>query len=413
MAVRTLEEEYRLAGLRWRWAGLTFGGALLLAAGHLALHAWWGPDFALRWLILAGAAGAYLSLSLGLGLPANRRAGESALLPILGAGTRLTLLRGALVAGLAGFLFSPRPPGWLGWAPGAFYTLAAFSDLFDGYLARRRNQATRLGELLDLRLDGLGVLVAALLAVQYGQAPAAYLLVGLARYLFLAGLWLLQKLGRRVYPLPPSRVRRPLAGLQMGFLAAALWPFLSPAVARPAAALFALPFLAGFALDGLAAAGALRLNSARRPARYGGRQTATLRWGRLALRWAPLALRAVAVAALAASLSAPGAVSIDALGRAPFPASATAPAGGAAALLQFAGLLLLALGAAGRLGAMAALLGAGLRQGAPALPGSELLLVACSVGLIFLGTGAFSLWAPEERLLHHRLGEEGVERGDS
>ena len=181
-----------LNGLRLRWGifvALSAGFAIL---GYLVLRLAWTPENALRWLILASSVLVYQSAVLGRNLDKNHRAGEAALLPGLGPGNLMTLLRGFLVAGLVGFLFSPRPQGWLIWAPGILYSLADFADFLDGFLARRTNQATRLGEVLDISFDGLGVLAAALLAVQYGQVPIWYLSVAVARYVYLAGIGFLK-----------------------------------------------------------------------------------------------------------------------------------------------------------------------------------------------------------------------------
>ena len=69
------------------------------------------------------------------------------------------------------------------------------------------------------------------------------------------------------------------------------------------------------------------------------------------------------------------------------------------------GWLMLALGAAGRVGALAVLFALGLQQRYAPLLAHEFLLVACVSGLFFVGTGAFSLWTPENRIIERRLGE--------
>jgi CDP-diacylglycerol--glycerol-3-phosphate 3-phosphatidyltransferase len=138
------------------------------------------------------------------------------LLPAFGWGNGLTIVRGILVAGLAGFLFSPRPEGWVVWLPAILYTLSNATDFFDGFAARRTNHVTRLGEILDMSLDGTGVLVAAALAVQYGQVPVLFLGVALVRYVFLGGMWLRARWVLD-HEMPGSISRQVFAGLQMGF----------------------------------------------------------------------------------------------------------------------------------------------------------------------------------------------------
>ena len=186
-------------GLVIRWFGIVTLTGIFLGLIYLWLQASWTPQYANRWLGLAAFFSATLLAMVWRGLSYNYRPGERKILPSIGAGNQLTIMRGVMIAFLAGFIFSPLPSGWLVWLPGLIYILAALFDLFDGYLARRTNQVTRLGKILDMNLDGLGVLVGCLLIVQYGQAPFWYLLVGLERYLFLAGEWLLKEVGQPVF----------------------------------------------------------------------------------------------------------------------------------------------------------------------------------------------------------------------
>ena len=180
-------------------------------------------------LVRAGFLAAHhVLVSFWRGLPYNRRPDEAQLLPNLGPGNVVTLARGLLTAALVGFIVSPQPQGWLAWMPGVLYTLVCIADFLDGYLARVTDQVTGLGERLDLSLDGLGVLIASVLVVQYGQAPRWFVLVGLARYLFLAGIWIRKQLGMAVFDLPPSNFRRGIAGLMMDFMAVLLFPIFSP-----------------------------------------------------------------------------------------------------------------------------------------------------------------------------------------
>jgi CDP-diacylglycerol--glycerol-3-phosphate 3-phosphatidyltransferase len=362
-----------MTSLRKRWLGYALGSLFVCAVGFTGLRQAWGAAEALRWLLLSAPVMGYLLAVLWRGLPDNYRIGESQLLPGLGAANHATLLRGLLLAALTGFLLSPRPNGLLAWLPGLLYTLAVAMDNLDGLLARRTGRLTRLGEKLDLSFDGLGVLVAALLAVRYGQLPLWYLSVALARYAYLAFLWALQRLGRPTCALPPSASRRGFAGLQMGFLAVMLWPIFTPPGTFSAAVWFALPFLAGFVRDGLIASGVLRTRAARPQL---GSRTA---------RWLPVGLRFLAAALL---LGTP------------------APAWGMDWLASLAAVvtLFLALGMLGRLSAVLGLMLLGLNQLYASLAPTQLALLAVYTALLYLGTGHFSLWTPEDRLIY-RAGE--------
>jgi CDP-diacylglycerol---glycerol-3-phosphate 3-phosphatidyltransferase len=401
-----------LANLRKRWAVLAIASVLLLLTVHLILREWWGAVEATLWLGPSTVLMGFLLWTFWQGLAENHRQGETQLLPRLGYGTVLTILRGMLVALMAGFAFSPRPEGWLAWMPGSLFSLAVLCDYLDGYLARRTNYATRLGEKLDMHLDGWGMLIASILAVRYGQVPLWYLSVGLARPLFIAGIRLRRKAGLPVHSLPEDISRRALAGVQMGFVAVILWPVFSPPGTHLAAALFALPFLIGFLKDWYSVCGAKALRAKEQNLTYASGSPpprASFRaWfsGEGLIRWTPVPLRIAIVGLLVLSfgMGSPFAqfkvIALDV----PQPA-ATLAGWLLIVLLQIAGGAGLALGAAGRVSALAVLISVGLigRFASPGL--TEFLLIICASALFFLGTGVYSLWKPEDRLIYKRLGE--------
>lgn len=372
-----------LARLRRQWLALALFYSALVVLAYLLLSEQWQPPYAARWAMLAGLALAAQLAMLWRRLPENHRPGETALLPTLGLANLLSLLRGLLLGLLAGFLFLPWPPGWLAWAPGILYTAAIVIDLLDGLAARLTNRATRLGAGLDTELDALGILIAPLLGVWYGQLPVWYLLASASRYLFVFGQWTRQRQGKPVYHLPPSATRRPLAGLQMGLISAVLWPILEPPATTIAATLIMAPFLVGFIRDWLVVSGRIDPDSAGYEKAH--RQTATL-----LAHWLPPALR-FALVALVTGLALgiwPGATALALFGP-----------------LELALLALVALGVAGRLAAALLLIRVeiGLAQIGFAPGSGPLVAVLCL--LMLLGSGAFSIWQPEERILTHRLGD--------
>lgn len=373
------------AALRRRWLLCAIGCLAALAGGYAILRGW-QESAATAWLLLAGLVAVFQLVSLWRLLPSNQRPTETAILPMFGAGTSLTLLRGLLIALLAGFLLFPRPPGALGWLPAALYILSDFTDFFDGYLARRFKQVTRLGQELDMRFDALGVLVVMLLAYRYGSLPIWYLPVGFARYVFLFGAWIRRRLGRPLFDLPPSNARRGFAGLQMGFLTAMLFPIVRPPLSFLAAALFMTPFLVRFSLDWLI------LSGVRLPAR---RQTTPnpARLGRLLSSWFPLLLRGLA-AAILLGWSWPSLSSVSPL---------TFPWIMAVFELLFA--LLFLTGTANRIVAVISMLALALKTHNTAVGAQHGLFVIAATGLLFLGSGAYSLWKPIEHLVRARSGE--------
>lgn len=348
-----------------------------------------------RWAVLAAGALFYQLWVLWRGLEYNFHPVEQKLRNSFGPGNQMTLLRGVFIAGLAGFLLTPRVEGWLAWVPGTLYILAAAADFLDGYLARISGTVTKMGEILDMSFDGLGILIASLLAVRYGQVPAWYLTVALARYIFLAGLRLREWLGKPVYELPPSTSRRTFAGLQMGFIAIVLLPIFSPPGTYIAAIAFALPFLVGFTKDWLIASGIIRATG-----------NEISRWQIIFNDWLPVVLR------LAILFLSTGPVSqrfIHYSEQVAFYSARGMPSATIGVLslgiLEIAVVSLLVLGILGRVAAVIALLILGYNQIFASLTISQVLLLMAYAAILFTGTGAFSLWTPENRIIYRRAGE--------
>jgi len=57
------------------------------------------------------------------------------------------------------------PYGWAAWSACAFFAIAGITDFLDGYLARRENQVSRIGQFLDPIADKLLVSAVLLLLV--------------------------------------------------------------------------------------------------------------------------------------------------------------------------------------------------------------------------------------------------------
>ena len=107
------------------------------------------------------------------------------------------------------------------------YALAAGTDWIDGQIARRTNQVSKLGQLLDPAVDRILMIsgVAGLFLV--GRLPAWIILVVLARDLFLlvGGAYLLKRYRVRVAVVYPGKVATTL--LFVGFAGLLLnWPLL-------------------------------------------------------------------------------------------------------------------------------------------------------------------------------------------
>lgn len=252
--------------LHREWVRIALLGTAVLLAGAQVLWVIEDPVTAAGWLVGGLAGWAFVLWQCHSRLHLNVSTLDNRLLTRLGTANRMTLLRGWLISATAGFLsiipleFHPR----LLFVPAVLYTLAAALDWFDGYVARRQQQTTRLGAELDTALDAFGLLIAPLFAVFTGKLPVVYLLVSVAYYLFRWGIRWRQQRGRPVYALPPSQLRRYLAGAQMVLVAVALWPPVPGLISQWVGTALMIPLLAGFCRDWLHVSG--RIGARQEPA---------------------------------------------------------------------------------------------------------------------------------------------------
>ena len=383
-----IDDASALRSLKRRWLVTAILGFTALLGGAAMLLCQLGVVPAARWLAVAAGILGYQLAFVRPRLHLNRRAGEDSLLPGLGPGNALTLARGVLLAMLAGFFVIPWPPGALGWAPAGLYVAADFSDYLDGYLARISRHATRLGEAIDMEFDALGLLVGVGVAIHFGQLPFWFLPFGLARYAFVFGQWSLERTGRTLRPLPESVSRRPIAGLTMAFVSAALWPIVIPPAATLAGVLFALPFAASFGRDWLVVSASLDPAS-------NAYQTWRARLKHLLLHDLPLAMRV----ALGASLALLTLRMFESQ-----PLWAPSAQGLLVALQILTGVCILA-GLAGRLAALGLIVPLELGAYADGLTPLRGAALGLAIGILILGTGAASMWKPEEKALRRRAGE--------
>ncbi len=391
----------QLEKLRRRWLGLAVMWGTTVLLFYVWLRQVWQIELANRWLLLTLPPLFYCLWVVGRHLAENKRTGETAVLPTFGWGNRLTLLRGLAISMVAGFLFSPWPEGGLAWLPMLLYTAADVADYLDGYLARITNHATKLGERLDMEYDGLGMLIVSLLAVWYGQLPAWYLFLGLARYLFVFGLWWRQRRGLPNRDLPHSVHRRVFAGFQMGFMSSVLWPIMPPEFATIAGTTFAIPTALGFLRDWFLVTGRLDPQAAN--------YQQVQQWlFRVMTQWLPPVLRLVLASRVSAIFLAlpqawPPADWVDLFTGWGLPLPAFL-ASVAVVLLLLGGILVL-LGTMGRLAAFWLVFPLGFDMVTRGLDWANGVGLATAVCLMLLGTGPLSRWKPEERYLLRRAGE--------
>lgn len=388
MAIATEADALRL--LRQRWRLLVGADILVVGTAALLLSLAWPLQHVLGWLLLASTALAWQLVVLWRSLVRNRRVSDPVLLPDLGIANLVTLLRGVPAIIFCGFVAAPMPlEGVLAWAPALLYAAAVLPDFLDGFLARAGGRVTELGAILDMEYDSVLMLAVTLVAVRLGKVPLWIVSVGLARYLFVAGLWLRQRWNLPVYELTPSVTRRLAAGLQMGFFCVALLPPLGPPATTLAGALFAAPILAGFVRDGLIVSGAVS------PQSPGYRRYE--QWREWIGRWLPLPLRLIA-GTTAAFYVLPA---FWHAGQGQGPAAGAVPLAGLTALSS----LLVVLGIAGRTAACGLLVMACADLLHRPFDLAHALLLITAVPLLHLGGGAVALWRGEDVLFVRRAGE--------
>lgn len=104
----------------------------------------------------------------------------------------LTLARIVLVPLLVVILLTPVAENWLGVSGYAvaivIFLVASFTDILDGHIARKRNQVSDFGKLIDPIADKLLVSAALVVLVEKHLAPAWAVVIIIAREFIVTGL---------------------------------------------------------------------------------------------------------------------------------------------------------------------------------------------------------------------------------
>lgn len=250
----TAEQSADVAGHRHHWVAAAGATALLAVIGGSGLALAWenGPPDPFLLGILAGFTVVVATTWRAFQLARDEVGPER-----ITVATWVTIARGGALVLLAGFLFVPLPNGVVAWVPGILFAFAAAVDAADGAIARRLDCESKRGERLDVEIDALTVLAGAVLAVRYGVAPAIFVVVGVARYAFVAGIKYRRRRDRSVYDLDPSDLRRALGGAAMLVIWFALVPIPGASLSRLLAWLVLVPFLVNFTRDWLVVSGRL------------------------------------------------------------------------------------------------------------------------------------------------------------
>lgn len=383
------------SALRRQWMLSWLAGAGVVAMGISVLTSVWGFQPAMQWGLQASMVLAYVLIRLGGALKLNFDPRERVLRPRLGAATGLTLIRSALVAALAGFLFEPLAlsgnPVWMGWMPGCLFLTAAVLDYFDGYFARKSGTEGCLGQFLDTEVDALGLLVASSFLVWSGMAPLAYLVVGCGYYALKLLIRLRRQSGRWVQMVKPRPAARLVAGVEMAVAGLLMLPVFGRTAAGLAAWVMIAALVEELVRDWWVVCGRASTD------------------GRLSGRWMGAFERTAAhglpLAARAAILWSAGRLVAEALLD-----PALSKTSALQTILLLVPALLCGLGVAARTSAMVlSLIGAYLLSLAPQSTAAAVLL-GCALTLIMIGAGPWRLWQPEDRFLLQKRGASTAAR---
>ncbi len=164
---------------------------------------------------------------------------------LLGGCNLVTATRLAMTAALAASLAGTSPEAW-NWAVPALALTALALDGIDGWLARRQGLRSDFGARFDMEVDSGLAAILALSALAEGRAGAELLVLGAARYAFVAAALALPWLAA---PLPESLRRKTVCVLQIAALVALSMPVLPAEAARPLALAAAALLTWSFARD--------------------------------------------------------------------------------------------------------------------------------------------------------------------
>jgi phosphatidylglycerophosphate synthase len=163
----------------------------------------------------------------------------------IGPANLITGARAGLVLVMAGVgMLAPTRAG--AWTVVGVGTVAAISDLADGWVARRTGTTSPFGARFDMEVDAALILVLSAIVWRFGVTGPWVLMSGLLRYAFVAAATPLPWLAR---PLPPSRRRQTVCVVQIVALLVALGPVVPAGLALASAGIGLAALAWSFAVD--------------------------------------------------------------------------------------------------------------------------------------------------------------------
>ncbi|TDL81656.1 CDP-alcohol phosphatidyltransferase family protein [Palleronia sediminis] len=215
---------------------------LIVSGAVLAL-----PALLLAWALAPrGVAITVLVLAGGIAL-ASRAMIRSYPHERLGGANLITTSRLALTAAISAAILAPAGrPGWVDWAVVGLAAFALCLDGLDGWLARRQGLSSGFGARYDLEVDSALAAVLAAILWAHREAGVELIVLGAARYVFVAARQVWPWLGA---PLFDSMRRKTVCVIQIAALVALTVPVFPDGLVRPVAIAAAALVLWSFAID--------------------------------------------------------------------------------------------------------------------------------------------------------------------
>ncbi len=157
----------------------------------------------------------------------NKKKDENLNLPNILAGFRILLAPLMLwfMVDQSNPIFNGWDPSWFDYFAGLIFVIASVTDFFDGFIARKWDQMTKLGSILDPLADKMLVLAGFIGLLVMGRAGAFAVFIILSREFFITGLRVVAvSEGKAVASTMAGKVKTVVQMIAIGFLIMN-WPF--------------------------------------------------------------------------------------------------------------------------------------------------------------------------------------------
>ncbi|MEA3353997.1 MAG: CDP-diacylglycerol--glycerol-3-phosphate 3-phosphatidyltransferase [Campylobacterota bacterium] len=122
-------------------------------------------------------------------------------------------------------LFAGWDPSWLDYFAALIFVIASVTDFFDGYIARKWDQMTKLGSILDPLADKMLVLAGFIGLIVLDRASAFAVFLILTREFFITGIRVVAvSEGKAIASTMAGKVKTVVQMIAIGFLLMN-WPF--------------------------------------------------------------------------------------------------------------------------------------------------------------------------------------------